>query len=194
MKETTDIAREIVKIHGHHNDENGNPLRLELKDIIVDKCVMNHGSKDKNPLLQVRFLEEKAEEAPLDGPIEDYPEAKELDEKDYAEELPRSFQKCVIRTFTRNTAKRDLLRHAFDQWISEQDSVEQTPDDGKFEVLRQQDEASVGNDSDEDSFGSRGRTGIAQPTQDSEDEVTPTKRPQRDPQDQSPIMFPMGRF
>jgi hypothetical protein len=191
MKESPDIAREIVETDGHHNDENGNPLMLEFKDIIVDKCVMNHGSNDNNPLLQVRFLK-KAEIDSLSGPIEDYPEAKEEDEDKYAEELPRSFQKCVIRVFTRDTTKRDLLKHKFDQWILKQDSVEQTPDDGKFRVLRQQDEASVGNDSDGDSFGGRYRG--AQPTQESEDDVTPTKRPQRDLQDQSPIMVPMRRI
>ena len=193
MKEPPDIAREIVEMDGHHNDENGNPLSLEFKDIIVDKCVMNHGSKDKNPLLQVRFLE-KAEILSLDGPIEDYPEAKEEDEDKYAEELPRSFQKCIIRVFTRDTSKRDLLKHKFNQWILKQESIEQTPDDGGFGIIRQQDEASIGNDSDRDSFDGINRTGIAQPTQDSEDDVTPTKRPQRDLQDQSPIMVPMRRF
>jgi hypothetical protein len=191
MKKRADIAHEIVGIHGHHNDENENPLRLQLGDICVDKCVSNHGLKDMNPLLQVRFLMKKGR---LDGPIEDYPEAKEVDEKDYEEELPRSFQRRAIRVFTRDSAKRDLLRHAFDHWILNQDSVEQTPDDGKFEVVRQPDEASVGNDSDQDSFGGRGRTGIAQPTQDSEDDGTPMKRHERDLQDQSPITVPMCRF
>jgi hypothetical protein len=192
MKEPTEIAREIVTIDGHHNDENGKGLWLQFKDVIVDKCKMHHGCKDKNPLLEVRFLE-KPETSHLDGPIMDYPEAEEVDEKDYEEELPRSFQRCSIRVFTRDGAKEDLLRHAFQQWVSKQDSIEQTPDDGEFQVVRRQNKASVGNDySDEDSCGDRGRFIIAQPTQDSEDDGTPTKRPQLDLQDQSPI--PMRPF
>jgi hypothetical protein len=193
MKEPADIAREIVKIEGHHNDENGDVLRLQFKDVIVDKCEMHHGCKDRNPLLEVRFLE-KTERRHLDGPIEDYPEAEEVDENEYLEDLPRSFQRCSIRVFTRNTEHEDLLRHAFQQWVSKQDSVEQTPDDGQFGVVRQQGEASADSDSDEDSFGSRRCAGIAQPTQDSEEDGTPTKRPQLDIQDQSPITVPVRRL
>lgn len=193
MKKRPDIAREIVEVHGYHTDKKGKGLWLQLDDIIVDKCVMHHGSKDKNPLLQVRFLE-KPERRHLDGPIENYPEAKEVDEKEFEEELPRSFQRRVIRVFTRDGAKRELLRHAFEQWFSAQGSVEQTPHDGIFGVVRPQDDASVGNDSHEDSIGGRGHTGIAQPTQDSEEDDTPTKRPQFDLQDQSPITVPTRPF
>ncbi|KAK1738372.1 deoxynucleoside triphosphate triphosphohydrolase [Skeletonema marinoi] len=89
-------------------------ITLDTNDIIVEKRELHYGSKEKNPVLQMNFLEKKhfedidtlpIEKLPLAGPPEKLPLNK-----------PEHFIKRTIRFFSRDREKNELLGHAFQNW------------------------------------------------------------------------------
>lgn len=107
-----EIARAISQVEGKHRDEYGNEVSLKLEDIIVKGCSWNYGTKDKNPLSLVRFIDRDN----LDGPTNETFVAREIDMLDFATSIPMRTQKNCIRVFCRDPAKRDLLAHKFKAW------------------------------------------------------------------------------
>jgi hypothetical protein len=89
-------------------------MSLDTNDIIVEKRELHYGRKEKNPVLQMNFLEKTKfediealpiEKLPLAGPPEKLPLNK-----------PEHFIKRTIRFFSRNRDKNELLCHAFQNW------------------------------------------------------------------------------
>ena len=89
-------------------------ITLDTNDIIVEKRELHYGSKEKNPVLQMNFLEKKhfedidllpIEKLPLAGPPDKLPLNK-----------PEHFIKRTIRFFSRDREKNELLGHAFQNW------------------------------------------------------------------------------
>ncbi len=117
-KHEEEIKEEMLAIGGIHDGENGVQLTLEDTDIIVEKCNIHHGCKDKNPLDRMRFLP-KTKMQKLTEPIDSLPEARMVDESTYESQLPRSFQANSIRIFSRNPEKKGLMAHVFNRWLEE---------------------------------------------------------------------------
>lgn len=53
------IKEDLLKLHAIHGDGISQSITLEPSDIIVEKCHIHHGSKDRNPLKRMRFIEKK---------------------------------------------------------------------------------------------------------------------------------------
>ena len=176
-KSEREIAQDLINIRGSYRNENGNPICLELEDFIVEKCKMDHGCKDENPLREVRFVR-RVDRILLDGPIEDYPEAVKVDESDYDEDIPRSFQKNCIRVYARDPTKEELLYHVFLTWKLGAGHAESTPALG----LQLQNEENASNEND-----SLNGSCLQPLTQDSEDESSPQKESSCRTTDFSPI-------
>jgi hypothetical protein len=123
-----EIVDGMLQVRGVHRDEStGNELKLERHDILVHKCNIHHGSKDNNPLLQMRFIE-KHQLHKLSWPLELLPEASAVQESRYDARLPRNFAERSLRIYSRESAKESLVRHVFEQWYAEfQGELELTP-------------------------------------------------------------------
>lgn len=118
-KSDDEIKQEMLCVRGIHKHEiTGETLELLEEDFIVERCNIHHGSKDKNPLLKMRFLP-KDELWKLTGPIQSLPEACEINESNYDAQFPRAFQANSIRVFSRNSDKNGLVSHIFDTWLAE---------------------------------------------------------------------------
>jgi HD superfamily phosphohydrolase len=118
-KTSDEIEQEMISVRGvHYDDITGEKLELQEEDFIVERCNIHHGSKDKNPLLKMRFLP-KDELWKLTEPIGSLPEACEINESSYDAQFPRAFQANSIRVFSRHSSKTGLLKHVFDVWLTE---------------------------------------------------------------------------
>ena len=111
----SEIAKQLVS-RGYHHES----LTLDINDFIVEKSSMHLGSKEDNPLKQLRFVP-KQEMHKLYRAVEELPTAIQVDERDFATHIPRSCMERSIRIYCRNPSKRDLLQHSFEQWIAEFD-------------------------------------------------------------------------
>lgn len=117
-KSESEIADEMLTMGGEHRDNDGNPLTLKKEDFVLDKCSSNYGARDKNPLDKMRFV--RREDMSTDKkhkPAEELPVAVKFDEKRYETELPRSFESNILRAYSRNDEKADLVGHVFAEWI-----------------------------------------------------------------------------
>lgn len=123
-----EIVDGMLQIGGVHRDvSTGCELRLERRDVLVHKCNIHHGSKDDNPLLQMRFIE-KHQLHKLSWPLDLLPEAAAVQESRYDARLPRHFAERSLRIYSRDSAKESLVRHVFEQWYAEfQSEMELTP-------------------------------------------------------------------
>jgi len=111
---TEDIIEQLLSVNGVH-DRDSKELRLSKHDIIVEQCSIHHGLKDKNPISRINFLP-KSKLPELANEVIDLPTAAPPNEKDFEDDIPRSFQKHSIRVFTRDPEKTGLLGHTFFQW------------------------------------------------------------------------------
>lgn len=119
-KSETQIAAEMLIIGGEHRDNAGNPLTLEKEDFVLDKCSSNYGSGNKNPLEKMRFVRrEDMSTHKKRKPAEELPVAILFDEKRFETELPRSFESNILRVYSRNDQKSDLVGHVFAEWVEE---------------------------------------------------------------------------
>mmetsp|Transcript_7979 Transcript_7979/g.23671 ORF Transcript_7979/g.23671 Transcript_7979/m.23671 type:complete len:499 (-) Transcript_7979:32-1528(-) len=113
QKSEEEIRKELVEMKTRHGD-----VKLSMDDVIVEKCEIHHGTKDKNPVSFMRFLP-KREMPGLNSPVGELPEAKECNEKDFESDTVRRFNKRTIRVFSRSRSQEtvDLLMHTFHQWV-----------------------------------------------------------------------------
>ncbi len=111
------IVREICSIEPKHdNVKTGIVTRLTQDDIII-KCTSWHqGRKDKNPIDFVRFVKKDLPRFAKARADDRCPLAERIAIEDYNHLTTVKFQKCVIRAFCRDPAKRDLLSHAFEAY------------------------------------------------------------------------------
>jgi len=109
MSETA-IHADILKLMDEaHSGLRGN-------DFIVLKYRMDHGAKEKNPLLLMRFYDKMSVEK-LVGPPEDLPVAKQIDETRHSPILPHSYRWVGIRVLVRDESNRELVNQFFHQWF-----------------------------------------------------------------------------
>ena len=88
-------------------------LQLTEKDIIVEKMHIHYGLKNKNPVNNLRFF-------PKSVRIGTQVVGKEVLEDQYAELLPRCFERCSIRVFCRYPGvKEALARKAFEYYCKQ---------------------------------------------------------------------------
>jgi hypothetical protein len=77
------IKSDLIYVKGTHTDpDTGKPIRLEAKDIIVEKCSIHHGSNESNPLDNMRFIR-KGDEKYLHEMSDHLPLAVAFNQKKY---------------------------------------------------------------------------------------------------------------
>lgn len=115
-KDEIEIRDEMLALGGEYRDENDVPIRLEARDVIVEKCEMHHGAKRRNPMELVRFLSKEAMHA-LNKPMDELPEAKQLPTENFDGHVPNVPQRQAIRVYCRSSpVKTKLLAHIFQLW------------------------------------------------------------------------------
>lgn len=115
-----DILEGMLQVRGVHRDpRTGEPVQLGRDDVLVHRCNIHHGSKDRNPVLQIRFLEKGQLVGLSSRRLQELPEAAPAEESRCRARLPGTFQENSVRVYARDPAKQALVRHVFDQWLHE---------------------------------------------------------------------------
>lgn len=92
-------------------DTNNTAVLLEADDLIVEKMHIHYGLKGHNPVSRMRFFPKSIQMgSALIG--------KEINENAYQEMLPRSFEKCALRVFSRYPHKEALVRQSFEMYCA----------------------------------------------------------------------------
>jgi deoxynucleoside triphosphate triphosphohydrolase SAMHD1 len=98
-------------------------VRLEQKDLIVEKMHIHYGMKAENPVARLRFYPKNAVVVPpVGGGDASLSIARQLDERVYNTLLPRSFEDRSVRVFCRYPEKEQAAIHAFERWCSDRNS------------------------------------------------------------------------
>lgn len=113
-----DFIKQGIFFHKGEHAGDGQKIVLSRYDIIVQKCKIHHGQGADDPLSKMRFLEKEKLNKISIFDYNELPEAIIADKDSYDAQLPRSLMECSIRIYCRDSAKCDLLRHAFEQWWS----------------------------------------------------------------------------
>eukprot|EP00934_Nitzschia_sp_Nitz4_P005533 Nitzschia sp. Nitz4//scaffold9_size221794//197136//199181//NITZ4_001382-RA/size221794-snap-gene-0.197-mRNA-1//-1//CDS//3329561109//5523//frame0 len=170
------VAKEICASSPRHDEV------LTEDDFIVKCCSWHQGAKDKNPLLNVRFVEKSL---PYSKSRKDCPTAIPVEDLgDYEMFTTRTFQKRVVRVYAKVPSKRDLVAHAFeDYWVNYVEGVVRCtrPPRVNFGGFEQADSGEASADSGDESLdGMSSSNDPVQLTQESGDEMdamSPTKSP-----------------
>jgi len=119
-KPESEIIHEMLSYKGKH-DHDGSTISLCEDDLVVQKCVMNHGLKDKDPLTRMRFLEKSKLNKLTVKDFEELPEAVVVDQDEYDSHLPRNLEECSLRIYSRDSSrtKCELVSHVFSLWWQE---------------------------------------------------------------------------
>ena len=114
----SEIKKGILSVECQRYDENGSTLHLEEDDVIVEKRIIHHGLKENNPVSLMRFIPKRNLNEVNASDVSCLPEAREIEESSYDGHIPRKMLEKSIRVFCRdpNSAKVDLVHHAFYQW------------------------------------------------------------------------------
>jgi hypothetical protein len=100
-------------------------MTLRPEDFIVEKRELHYGSKEKNPVSQMRFLE-KNDQMNINNPIDKLPVAKEVE--NFPMNTPRDFVRRTVRVFCRSHEKFEMLYHVFQEWnLLKNDIIEAGP-------------------------------------------------------------------
>jgi HD superfamily phosphohydrolase len=113
---SAEIAKDIIGLGGVHGSDNGGTFGLKEHDVIVHKCDIHHGRKSQDPLSKMRFVEKSQLNSISCDHYKSLPEAKTVPEDEYDSFLPKTLMECSLRIYCRDSAKVDLLRHAFEAW------------------------------------------------------------------------------
>jgi hypothetical protein len=127
-----EMKDELLHLHERYY---GEPARYEGKDsklmtlhqddFIVEKRELHYGSKEKNPVSQMRFLE-KNDQMDINNPIDKLPIAKEV--QNFPMNTPRDFVRRTVRVFCRSHEKFEMLSHVFQEWnLFKNDRIEGGP-------------------------------------------------------------------
>jgi hypothetical protein len=92
-------------------------LRLNEDDFIVEKRELHCGSKEHNPVSQMRFYS-KQDVPKLKNTPDELPVAVEVDEACLPMNTLKSFIKRSIRLYSRSSEKNEFITHVFENWIS----------------------------------------------------------------------------
>jgi deoxynucleoside triphosphate triphosphohydrolase SAMHD1 len=125
-KNESEIQREMLCYNGMHGSDDQQQLTLNENDFIVVKGEIHYGQKDKNPILQMRFLS-KDKMSLLIHDVDELPEAKAPSAQTYQAEAPAFFTEKSIKVFSRVDLKTDLIQHVFQLWwVEANQEIEQT--------------------------------------------------------------------
>jgi len=92
-------------------------LRLNEDDFIVEKRELHCGSKENNPVSQMRFYA-KSDSQKLKNAPDELPVAHELNEASLPMNTLKSFIKRSIRLYSRNPKKNEFITMVFENWKS----------------------------------------------------------------------------
>jgi deoxynucleoside triphosphate triphosphohydrolase SAMHD1 len=112
-KTELDIKSEMLAMNCSHDDG----ILLQEADFSVVKVEIHWGQKERNPVLNVSFLE-KTEMENLNMPLHELPEAGRTTIEGIQGQLPRFFLERQIRVYSRSTEQKvtNLLSRIFNQW------------------------------------------------------------------------------
>jgi len=109
----TEIVHQLLEL----SHDTKSTVDLKESDIVVEKTKIHYGRKDKNPMESIRILK-KAQLSKLGNVPMDLPLAEKVDIDKYEEDMPRRFQKFLLRIYCRDKSKAALLRQVAIQWIA----------------------------------------------------------------------------
>ncbi|GKY93865.1 hypothetical protein MPSEU_000353400 [Mayamaea pseudoterrestris] len=139
-----EIVRQMVAFHGKHDGVQ----QLTEEDLVVQKCSVHCGRKDKDPVMLMRFIE-KGKMNMLQNSIDDLPEAILPPKCSYTR--PEYFIANEIRVFCRDSDKTELANHVFGLWLSHiADEIETTPFDEQHAPVMLTQESDDDMDDDDD--------------------------------------------
>lgn len=98
---------------GDDGDNDGSSNEVTADDFVIYKSDIHHGLKDKNPLIQMRFVEKAKLNKLRSAEYRDLPEAGAVDVDECELHLPPVLQACCLRIYCRDPAKCDLVLHYF---------------------------------------------------------------------------------
>lgn len=113
-----DIVRSQDSIYDNKHNSNNNSQNymncgpLCIDDLIVEKMHIHYGSKDKNPVEDLRFFPKTI----IDK--ENFI-AYKVKEETYETLLPRVFEELAIRVFYKDSEKEILARQCFEIWCQQ---------------------------------------------------------------------------
>ena len=105
---------------------------LNPEDFIVEKRELHYGSKEANPVSQMRFLM-KSDQINLNVPVDKLPIAKEVD--NFPMNTPRDFVRRTVRVFCRSHEKCEMLTHVFHEWVYHKEDKLEVGPNCDFEVF-----------------------------------------------------------
>lgn len=173
------IVSDICALKPRHDN-----LILTEDDVIVKGLSWHQGQMDKNPLSFVRFVDKNLpsyiktnDDCPKAVPVKDM--------KDYHMSTTVEFQKRVIRVYSRDPAKKDLLAHAFEAyWTHYMDrlfSGTPLPNEGRSGLQFESGTGSGEESNDDSNDGFMARAGdpveLTQESGDEMDFLSPSKSP-----------------
>jgi hypothetical protein len=112
---TEDIADGICSIHGELSESTN--FRITPEHIIVDKCLVHHGLKDKDPVSRMRFLRKSDMSLLTASDYKNLPNADSAHQSEYESFLPVKLMQCKLRIFCRDSSEEicNLMTHQFEQ-------------------------------------------------------------------------------
>lgn len=112
---TKEIAEAICCVKGELNQKTN--FRITPEHIIVDKCQLHHGQRDKDPVSCMHFLRKVDMNQLTTSDCNDLPFADGVSQAEYESFLPRKLMQCKLRIFCRDSSEDicNLLAHQFEQ-------------------------------------------------------------------------------
>jgi deoxynucleoside triphosphate triphosphohydrolase SAMHD1 len=110
------MKQSFLRLNREYAVENGDVVRMEPGDVIIEKQTIHYGRKRDNPIQDMRFLPKYAM-SQLALSIDDLPHAVPCSElATQAGHWPRTFENNAIRVFSTHPAKHAFIQHMFEQW------------------------------------------------------------------------------
>jgi hypothetical protein len=111
-----EIKRDIMNEDGFYDGEDG-LLHLNGDDFIVEKRELHCGSKENNPVSQMRFYS-KSDNQKLKNYADALPMATEVDQASLPMNTLKFFIKRSIRMYSRSSEKNEFMSLVFENWRS----------------------------------------------------------------------------
>lgn len=114
------IEASICSLQGRHAD--AGDAKVSRDDIIVDKCQMHHGLKDRDPVSRMRFLAKPDMNLLSAKNYLDLPTANQVDQSEYESFLPIKLMQRSLRIYSRDSSEQkcELLTHQLEQVCNHQ--------------------------------------------------------------------------
>jgi hypothetical protein len=136
------IKQDIMSEEVVYDSKDGK-LSLNKDDFIVEKRELHCGSKENNPVSQMRFYA-KSDSQKLKNHPEELPLATEVDEASLPMNTLKSFIKRSIRLYSRNSEKNEFITMVFHNWRSHREERLMFPPGCSFKTFNHEDEGEDG--------------------------------------------------